>query len=957
MMRKLVEGPDETAWGKSRGLLVPYPLVRHLLDAAAVASYLWDAYLSENQRRHIAIAFGSARDMEHARALTALCAGLHDIGKLSGFAFCDARGRAGLSDELLGDKGQIGAEARPHDVVGMESIPAVLQALGFEDEEVVEWLAQIVGGHHGQFHRFDENRAYNTAYRARLGGPAWARQRVAHGSAVFDFLGRPQAPELEGESAPSACVLVTGVVILADWLVSQEHYLKRRQQQLDPDLGRHFAQSCRDAEGLVREAGLVPVELGRKEFAEAYAIDGAPNPLQRSVQEELGAAVAARRTGEGVPGKAGITLVTAAPGDGKTEAALEAERVLSAAFGTRGFAFLLPTMSTSDQMHGRVAKMLHQQEGEGSALTLVHSMAWLDAAYADDELESAVRVLGCEEEKAGGERSAAERRRSLPELVATRPVRWLRGSKRPLLAQYAVGTIDQALMAVLPVRHNVLRLLALSGKTFIVDEAHAYDPYMQVLLGRLLNWLGAYGVPVVLLSATLPASVSDKLIKEYLRGAGTVESKLDKTYRAPYPGWLYADAASGDSVTISCERQQEQAAQRPVELQIQVEPVARKSEGGEDPRLAAIERLLRPMEAGGGCVLVVCNTVAEAQETYLSLRGRFAGQEDVQLLHARFPGDVREELTRKVTDGMGREGPRPERKIVVATQVVEQSLDLDADLVISDLAPLALLLQRAGRCWRHESWWARHGRPEGGGRPAWAEGPRLVVLDPVADGGQVPKRWGEVYPEFLLTETSALLHEYDRRTMSIPGEVQELVERVHGDQADRFDWNTPQDSYLAYLGDTCAKESLGKSIVIPRVGNVESLHELHREAGTEEEWQAATRLGAESVRLLCTYQQPGGSLTLDVEGNVPLPRPDDEGRFAADDVRAVMRKTIPVRADWFQAEKVDQEAHRPDETWREHPMLGDLVLLRHPVRDGAVDAVQVGAKAMLLDETLGLTRL
>ncbi|RCG13690.1 CRISPR-associated endonuclease Cas3'' [Streptomyces reniochalinae] len=132
-------------------MLVPYPLVRHLLDAAAVASYLWDAYLSENQRRHIAVAFGSARDMDHARALTALCAGLHDIGKLSGFAFCDARGRAGLSDELLGDKGQIGAEARPHEVVGMESIPAVLEALGFEDEEVVEWLAQIVGDHHGQF--------------------------------------------------------------------------------------------------------------------------------------------------------------------------------------------------------------------------------------------------------------------------------------------------------------------------------------------------------------------------------------------------------------------------------------------------------------------------------------------------------------------------------------------------------------------------------------------------------------------------------------------------------------------------------------------------------------------------------------------------------------------------------------------------------------------------------------
>lgn len=954
MRRRPVESLDESAWGKSQGLLVPYPLARHLLDAAAMALYLWDNYLSDSQRRHIASGFG-VTDAGQARALTALCAGLHDVGKLSGFAFCDARGRAGLSDALLEDKGQIGAETRRHEVVGMECIPAVLEALGFENEEVVEWLAQIIGGHHGQFHRFDENRAYNRAYQARAGGPAWARQRIAHGSAVFDVLGTPKEPEGLGEETPSASVLVTGVVILADWLVSQECYLKRRQRHLGSDLRQHFAQSCRDAEGLAQEAGLVPTELERKAFAEAYGVDGAPNPLQRSVLEELAPAVAARHQGGGAPGKAGIMLVTAAPGDGKTETALEAERVLSAVFGTRGFAFLLPTMATSNQMHGRVAKALYRQEGAGSALTLVHSMAWLNADYADEELESAVRVLGCEQEAEKGRAARGEKLRQ--ELAATRPVRWLRGAKRPLLAQYAVGTIDQALMAVLPVRHNALRLLALSGKTFIVDEAHAYDPYMQVLLGRLLNWLGAYSVPVVLLSATLPASVSDRLIKEYLRGAGIAESELRNSYPAPYPGWVYVDAESGDSTVISDGLQQEQAEQRPMELQIQVEPVtSQQAEGGES-RLAAIERLLRPVNAAaGGCALVVCNTVAEAQETYEHLRYRFKGEGELELLHARFPGDVREECTEKVTSGMGRKGPRPKRKVVVATQVVEQSLDLDADVVISDLAPLALLLQRAGRCWRHETWWSQHGRPGGRPRPAWAAGPRLVVLDPVAGDGQVPERWGEVYPEFLLTETSALLREYDGQAMSIPDEVQDLVERVHGDQPDRFHWDTPQDSYLAYLGDTCAQESLGRSIVIPRAGNVESLHELHREAGTEEEWQAATRLGAESVRVLCVYQQANGALTLDLDGQTALPVPDDDGRFAAKDVRDAMVKTIPARADWFQGAAAGLEAHCPPDSWQEHPMLGDLVLLRLPVRDGAAGAVQVGTKSMRLDKKLGLVR-
>ncbi len=351
-------------------------------------------------------------------------------------------------------------------------------------------------------------------------------------------------------------------MILADWLVSQEAYLRRRQRELEPSLAGHFRRSQADAPQLLRDAGLVPVPLERKEFAEAYGIIGEPNPLQQSVMDELPTAVGAGRRG-------GILLVTAAPGDGKSETALEAERVLSQRFGTRGYAFLLPTMATSDQMHGRITQTLLNQSGQDAGLTLVHSMAWLNSAYADEDLASEA-VVTCD----GDEAAAGHRRRE----ADMRPQRWLRGAKRPLLAQFAVGTVDQALMAVLPVRHNALRLLALSGKTFIVDEAHAYDPYMQVLLGRLLNWLGAYGVPVVLLSATLPASVSDRLVKEYLRGAGHSAKALRKrVFPAPYPGWLYVDGESGRCTQMSEAQRQEQARARSMRLAVTVEPVVHGS--------------------------------------------------------------------------------------------------------------------------------------------------------------------------------------------------------------------------------------------------------------------------------------------------------------------------------------------------------------------------------------------
>lgn len=946
------DGVDESAWGKARGLdpaLPPYPLVRHLLDAAAMALHLWDVYLSENQRVGIAEGMGLEGDLERARALVGLCAGLHDIGKLSGFQFCSAHGVRHLSEELRADRAKMGVERAGHDVAGMAAAAEVLAELGFEDDDefhAVQRVAEIIGGHHGRFHRVD-----NSVAPAFLGGDVWARQRAAHAAVVHEALGFPVVPE--SFKAPAA-VLVTGVVILADWLVSQESYLRRRQRELEPSLAGHFRRSQADAPELLRRAGLAPVPLERKEFAEAYGIHGEPNPLQLSMKDELPAAVGAGK-------HSGILLVTAAPGDGKSETALEAERVLSAVFGTRGYAFLLPTMATSDQMYGRIVKTLVRQSGEGAGLTLVHSMAWLNSAYADEDL-GGEPVVTCEGDEVPAGRGRAE--------ADMRPQRWLRGSKRPLLAQFAVGTVDQALMAVLPVRHNALRLLALSGKTFIVDEAHAYDPYMQVLLGRLLNWLGAYGVPVVLLSATLPASVSDRLVKEYLLGTGILKRaalKRDvlnrRTFPAPYPGWLYVDGESGRCTQMSEVRRQEQAQARSMRLGVTVERVVHGSGGGDRNRMAVIERLLRPVaEDDGGTALVVCNTVGDAQETYLRLRTKFdrrahAQGGSVQLLHARFPGDVREDRTREVTEGLGRNGPRPRRRIVVATQVVEQSLDLDADLVISDLAPLSLLLQRAGRCWRHENYWARHGYPDGRGRPAWTDGPRLVVLDPMVDGGKVPEQWGEVYSEHLLGTTSQKLAELGNRVISVPGDVQGLVEAVHGD-GEQFDWNTPGSrevkAWVAHKGKETAERSMAGLRAVVRARQVSQLHDLHHLEGEEDEWELSTRLGADSVRLVCAYVQRDGRITLDLAGDELLPEAPSGTTMPTESVRAVMRRTIPVRADWLHG--ADPDEISPPESWTEHPMLGDLRVLYQPVEQGAAQAVKVGGKRLRLDEDLGLVR-
>lgn len=375
-----------------------------------------------------------------------------------------------------------------------------------------------------------------------------------------------------------------------------------------------------------------------------------------------------------------------------------------------------------------------------------------------------------------------------------------------------------------------------------------------------------------------------------------------------------------------------------------------------------MSRVLSPVvEEGAGCALVVCNTVGEAQETYTYLLERWAGQlaaGTVELLHARFPAREREERTRRVTEGMGRSGPRPRLRVIVATQVVEQSLDLDADVVISDLAPMALLLQRAGRCWRHEAWWAVHGRPEGRKRPAWARrgGPQLVVLNPLAGGGGVPREWGEVYHEAVLRETSQALAALGEEPVRVPDDVQRLVEQVHGTGSGRYDFDDPEASaaWAAYAGKEAAQRGAGGMVVIPRARSVIGLDDLHRTPGTEDEWEAATRLGADSVRLLCVYIQPDGRECLDVAGKVLLPSASGDPSLTVADVRLVMGRTIAVSAEWFR--EADGGALRPPVGWIDHPMLGDLVLLRQEVRDGQPVPVTVGKRRIWLDEVLGLRR-
>jgi CRISPR-associated helicase Cas3 len=349
---------------------------------------------------------------------------------------------------------------------------------------------------------------------------------------------------------------------------------------------------------------------------------------------------------------------------------------------------------------------------------------------------------------------------------------WTSGRKKAILADTITATIDHLLMAALQSRHVQLRHLGLLRQVVVLDEIHAADTWMHTYLERALEWLARYGVPVVALSATLPPGQRTALVHAYERGrrarlstAGSVTPATDRTNEE-----LPTVPATHDYpliTTLAAGEIRQESALSPATQHVGIDWL---SEGEQ----VLVDRLDTEL-ADGGCVLVVCNTVTRARARYESLSRRFG--ERVTLTHSRF---IARDRALKDSDLVSTFGPPSgsghnprDGRIVVSTQVAEQSLDIDFDLLITDLAPIDVVLQRIGRLHRHT-------RP----RPVRLAHPSCLVtgvtrdVTPVMDSGSV-----KVYGAHLLLRSAALIQELvnDGRPIRLPSDVPVLVDRCYGD--------------------------------------------------------------------------------------------------------------------------------------------------------------------------------
>lgn len=784
-----------------------HPLLLHLLDVAACA----DAILQRepaSTRSRLAAVLGLPWNA--ARPWLLLLIACHDLGKgCPGFQ-CKWKNLSGLN---AGPSPDITIN---HAFVSQVELCELLIELGWP-EETADLVADAVGCHHGE--RANPTTIQKIAanpFGRTLGKPEWQCARRALFEAMVAVFS-PGTPPIKPALSGPDFMLLAGLTSFSDWIGSNETFFPFGSPDDCDDPAAWFkvrreinAESALDQTGWLPR---LPLAEAARTFEMVFGFE--PRPLQQAMSDALATI-----------DRPAILLVEAPMGEGKTEAALYAHLELQRRIGHRGLYVALPTKATGNAMFGRVLKFLQNQRGDRQLdLQLLHGGALLNEDYQQ------LKPGGIFDAAKGGEVRASE---------------WFTHKKRALLSEYGVGTIDQALLTILPVRHQFVRLWGLANRVVVFDEIHAYDAYTGTLLLHLLRWLLALGASVVLLSATLPPQIRHQLAK--LVGQSTEERE------AIYPRLsVYQPGKEVRSIPFDADPTRR--------LSLRIQPIA--------AALSAIKAALDAPLASGGYALALTNTVQRAQDLYrdygegelLKIDGESIGKRlpdgtEVYLFHARFPADVRQLREDAVLKLFGPPDPatsdsRTGRKILIATQVAEQSLDLDFDLMATDLAPMDLLLQRAGRLWRH----ARGTRPV-------AE-PILIVAglaeDPPPSFGN-PLWWGSVYEEKLLLATRSKLA--GRTYISLPDEIDKLVSDVYEEEVsippevqDRFERAaTEMDGrMLAHK-----QEAHQKFIGSPEFAEWNDPKRFtlfdEDEPGVHRSLMAQTRLGEDSVVVVPIYE-------------------------------------------------------------------------------------------------------
>lgn len=590
--------------------------------------------------------------------------------------------------------------------------------------------------------------------------------------------------------------LFIGLMILSDWIASDNKYLVNNKSD-------YFVESLKTAKKIINIIGLsssykIP---DFKNFTDCF---GFSKSNMREIQ---------KLAEKSIPDSSKLVIIEAATGEGKTETALYIAFRMCNHYNKSGIYVALPTAATSNQMYERVKETFHNNGN----IKLMHSNSWL----LDDNASFETNLLDA--------------------------ANWFSSTRRGLLCQNAVGTVDQIMQSVMKIKYSMLKFLGLENKVIIIDELHAYDSYMKTIIKTLLNWLNSANIPVILLSATLP----DNIKKEYV----SIYSKKEFVPQKTYP-LITCINRNNEIKEYICESYKHET------IRINIKNIL----GDYNEYANEIIRKVNQV----GYVSCICNTVDAAQKTYLKVKEKADLDTKVFLLHSKFTMEDRERIENEILGLFSKKGLaiRPAKCVLVATQVIEQSLDIDFDYSFIEIAPIDLLIQRIGRVKRFGNLVNRSSEFNK------AEKEITIFSSDNNDYGKI----SYVYYDLLLNRTNEYIKNHP--VIRVPNDMRDCINVVYENSMDKTffsQWSkmysnenlknlyagsvclpNPDRDYLFYLDSEqnpidafCAGND--DNLSITRIGTgserivfVDSLHEIEE---AENNYENAKRLYKQSLSI------------------------------------------------------------------------------------------------------------
>nr|WP_256341784.1 CRISPR-associated helicase Cas3' [Streptomyces sp. TLI_105] len=947
-------------------------LLAHVLDVAAVVGQLWDRYLPPTIRARLTEAFAE-KDPVTARTIVMLLAGLHDLGKGSscflrqfgqnpwdGAYLRQARTtwekQARAAGLPLADRLDAEPSVR-HEHITAFHLPRLLGCPGENCGGTgpchtgLHDVANLLGGHHGHIPSHATVERAPMAADTGLWLPIYTE--LVEEAAALIGADLTTLPLLVRPERPAVLPIFAGLVILADWIASDDTRFTYRN--LSDSTTTWWQTSLTQARTATDALGLDAWQAKPTTWEALY-----PGTIPRSFQTAAMAALPA--TGPA------LIIIESDTGSGKTRLALACAHHLAVTCGYQGLYLAMPTRAATNQAARETARfMQHALNSQDSAmLAVVHSTAQatdfvhdlLDAGRAPGQaaLDSLEDFITTPDTGPGTSPATSH--------AVLSP--WYLRRCLGLIAQFAVGTVDQVVLAALPSRHWMLRFLGLATKTVIIDEAHAYELYQQGLLAAVLRWLADAGSSVVVLSATLPAAARTALTDAWCAGHRTAPSDAGQTGPITIVDEHGSITRTGSGIKMPKLR-----------TRIAFLP---------DPGAQELADHVMQEAAGAGITLVLRNRVDSAVELYTTALRRAAANgwrpDNIILLHGRTLPRFRLPVEERLKNLLGpdedpqRPNPnRPHRFLVIATQVVEQSLDIDFDRIYTDLAPIDLLIQRRGRQHRHTV-----NDPY---RPSWAHKARMtLLLQEGPDGLPLveppnPKEGrptgnldGYVYAPYTLIASWHALKLRTRADGTVrivtPTHTTDLIEAVYGPRQmadgalgeilDRTwaSWQSQLADEQAQCDIRALKPFTRKGKPTPVSGLVSG--DAHGDGDDDgiEGIRAVSRLGDPSIEAVALYRQTDGTLTYDQEGTLraDLARHTPDSPARKQQQKDLLLNTLAIPAHWFTRQKTSLPA---PETWPVHPAPA-LKYMNVALFDPADGTCISGPLGLTLHPSTGLSR-